>query len=381
VAGTGFVATPTVQIGTKMATNVVWVSDTQLTCVLATGGMTAGAKNVKVTNPDTSNATLTNGFYLGNIVSVTPSSGPNASSCTITNLAANGGFIATPTVTLQKSGQSDIAATNVIWVSATQLTCVFPITGAVAGLWTIRATNPDGTYSLAALFRVLPDVTSVTPSSGTNNASCTITNLAGYGFVATPTVKLQKSGQSDIAATNVIWVSATKLTCIFPITGTATGIWDVKVTNPDTSNGILVGGFTVMVPAVTSVTPSSGPNVSSCTITDLAGNGWFVATPTVTLQKSGQSDIAATSVAWVSATQLTCVFPITGAVLGTWNVKVTNPDATNATLSNGFTVAIININGCDSAAKMTKISRTVNVGIRKSGAVRPTSGQMYPRGQ
>jgi len=39
--------------------------------------------------------------------------------------------------------------------------------------------------------------------------------------------------------------------------------------------------------------------------------------------------------------------------------------------------------GCNSANKMPKINRTINTGIRRSvsGAIRPTSGQMYPRGQ
>lgn len=49
------------------------------------------------------------------------------------------------------------------------------------------------------------DITSVAPSSGANNGSVSITNLAGTGmFWGSPTVKLKKSGQSDITATNVV---------------------------------------------------------------------------------------------------------------------------------------------------------------------------------
>lgn len=49
------------------------------------------------------------------------------------------------------------------------------------------------------------DITSVAPSTGANSGSVAITNLAGTGmFWGNPTVKLKKTGQTDITATNVV---------------------------------------------------------------------------------------------------------------------------------------------------------------------------------
>ena len=136
-----------------------------------------------------------------------------------------------------------------------------------------------------------------------------------------------------------------------------------------------------MAISVSAITPATGPaNVSPVVITNLAGGG-FVATPTVQLTKTGQTAINATSVVQVNSSQLTCNFDLTSAVTGTWNVVVTNPDTTNATLTNGFTVATLGVQGNDRASKFPKFQRTVNVGIRRSGVgVRPSSGQLYPRG-
>ena len=136
-----------------------------------------------------------------------------------------------------------------------------------------------------------------------------------------------------------------------------------------------------MALTVTAITPAKSPNIASCNITDLAGTN-FVATPTVKITKAGQSDINATSVVRSSATKLTCTFPITGAVVGTWTIVVTNPDSSSASLTDGFTIQTISIEGCDRANKTPKLQRTLNVGIRKSGgSPRPTTGQVYPRGK
>jgi hypothetical protein len=104
----------------------------------------------------------------------------------------------------------------------------------------------------------------------------------------------------------------------------------------------------------------------------------------VKITKAGQSDINATSVVWVSSTKLTCIFPITGAVVGTWTIVVTNPDTTNGSLADGFTVNSVSVGGCSGPTKGLKFERSINLGIRVSGgagSARPTSGQIYPRGQ
>ncbi|HKS25605.1 MAG TPA: IPT/TIG domain-containing protein [Thermoanaerobaculia bacterium] len=60
INGTGFVSGATVTIGGNAATNVVFVNSTKLTA--KTPAHAAGTVNVTVTNPDTGNGTLTNGY-------------------------------------------------------------------------------------------------------------------------------------------------------------------------------------------------------------------------------------------------------------------------------------------------------------------------------
>ena len=185
-------------------------------------------------------------------------------------------------------------------------------------------------------------VTGITPASGLNTGTVHITNLAGSNFQTGATVKLTRSGQPDINATNVVRVTASQITCDFNLTGATTGQWNVVVTNPDFQSGTLPNSFTVTIPLVspivTSITPNTGVNTGAVHITNLAGSN-FQTGATVKLTRSGQSDINATNVVWVSASQITCDLDMTGAATGQWNIVVTNPDSHSGTLSNGFTVS------------------------------------------
>ena len=114
-------------------------------------------------------------------------------------------------------------------------------------------TNTAAGSSITALSWDLgsPTVSGITPNSGQNTGTVPITNLQGTKLVnegprLAPVVKLTKSGQSDIVATNVQVDSPTKIQCTFDLTGKATGAWDVKVYNPHGATpGTLSGGFTV----------------------------------------------------------------------------------------------------------------------------------------
>jgi len=91
-----------------------------------------------------------------------------------------------------------------------------------------------------------PTVISITPSSGLNIGSVSITNLTGTNFVNGATVRLTRTGYTNISATEVTVVSPTKITCTLPITGKATGQWNVVVINQDSQYGILNNGFTIL---------------------------------------------------------------------------------------------------------------------------------------
>jgi len=95
-------------------------------------------------------------------------------------------------------------------------------------------TNPGGsgeivssyvTYSpfaTASIFPVVPVIDSCTPDNGINTGiiSAAITAMICKDGL---TVKLSKSGQSDILAANVSFISATSITCQFNIAGARSG--------------------------------------------------------------------------------------------------------------------------------------------------------------
>lgn len=75
----------------------------------------------------------------------------------------------------------------------------------------------------------VPEVVSVTPNTGLNNESVNIV-INGAKFHKTAYVKLTKSGESDIVATNLN-ITKTEISCTLDLTGKAAGEWDLVVGN------------------------------------------------------------------------------------------------------------------------------------------------------
>ena len=182
------------------------------------------------------------------LTGITPNSGLNNSPVSITNLAGTG-FLTGATVKLTRTDQPEIAAISVVVLSSTQITCTFDLTGKAVGAWNVVVTNPDTqSGTLADGFTIgypAPTVIGITPNSGTNDGAVNITNLAGTGFLAGATVKLTRTGETDISGTTVSVVSSTQITCTFDLTGKVVGAWNVVVTNPDNQSGTLANGFTI----------------------------------------------------------------------------------------------------------------------------------------
>ncbi|MDD5188451.1 MAG: PKD domain-containing protein, partial [Methanoregula sp.] len=149
-----------------------------------------------------------------------------------------------------------VAATGVTVDSSTKITGTFNLNSKIAGPYNVVVTNTDGKFgTLPSGFTVTnispaPTVTGITPATGQNTTTISITNLAGTGFYGSPVVNLTKTGQSNITATGVTVVSATNITCTFDLNGKSVGQWTINVTNPDGQVGAFVGGF-----RVTNITP------------------------------------------------------------------------------------------------------------------------------
>ena len=214
------------------------------------------------------------------------------------------------------------SATSVVVVNSGKITCHTPAhaTGGV----NIVVTNPDGqkgTLYLGYYYGSFPPtVTYCTPLSGGTGGGTACTVSGGH-FVNGATITF-----GGVAATNVVWVNATILTCNAP--AHAAGAVDIEVTNPDLGHGTLTNGFTYVAgPAVDTFSPALGAPVGGTAVT-IYGSG-FVAGATVNF------GAPATGVTVVNAGQITCTTPAGGADTFV-AVTVTNPGGASATAPNSF---------------------------------------------
>ncbi len=350
--GTAFVNGATVTLTRTgqadiLASGVTVIDSTTITCSVDITGAAAGLWNVTVENPDLQSAILVDGFNITNpsptVTSITPAEGVNTAPVIITDLSGTG-FLPGATAILSKTGEFDIPATGVSVVDPTMITCTFDITGAAIGAWDITVQNTDGqTGTLAGGFNVTnpaPTLNGIDPTYGTNNGIVPILNLSGTGFLPGISVKLTKTGETDIDGYGVAVIDSTKINCFFDLTGAKVGPWNVVVENTDGKSATLPDGFIIyypQAPSITSITPDQGITYQTVSITDLAGNG-FEPGVSVNLTKSGEPTIVGTNVTRVGGSQITCDFDLTGAVVGPWTVVVTNDDGQLGTLNDGFVV-------------------------------------------
>jgi len=366
ITGTGFVGYPGqnnaglaaqfVQHGgtAVIPTNVVYyVSSTSITAniMTSTAGLPLGLYDLNVTNSDGSTASLPSCFTLyaspspvlfpPSPTTTAPNTGPTV---TLTFMAT--GLVAGSVPHLTMSGQPDIVGDNVVVnLSGSQtIACTFQLWGVKAGTWNCIVVQPDGNWggrpgNVFTVTEVAPTLTSITPNTGTNNGPVT-TTLVGTNLAPQDTVKLQMGGQPDILGSTLTSVTHTQAGCTFDLTGVASGAWNVVLTDLSGSTATIPGGFTVTnpPPTVTAITPNSGAANTVVGITNLAGTG-FLSGASAKLSKTGQTDIAASSVTVVSPTEITCSLNLTGAAAGAWDVVVTNTDTQSGTLPGGFTVS------------------------------------------
>ena len=320
IFGENFQDGATVTIGGKAASNVIFVSPTELTVEVPAG--VAGSADVIVTNPDGESAALADGFtYIEppppTLARVDPSSDMVVGGATVTIIGKN--FQDGATVTIGGN-----VASNVIFVSSTELTVEVP--AGVTGSADVVVTNPDGkSDTLAGGFTYIeppPTLARVDPSSDMVVGGATVT-IIGENFQDGATVTIGGN-----AASNVIFVSPTELTVEVP-TGVA-GSVDVIVTNPDGESDTLANGFTYIEPPpiLTRVDPNNADVTGGATVKIIGEH--FQDGATVTIGGN-----VASNVIFVSPTELTVEVPTGGA--GSVDVIVTNPDGESDTLANGFT--------------------------------------------
>ena len=336
LTGTGFqnqgAGPNAVTFGGVAATNIVVVDDTSLTCDVPAGvpGMTV---DVEVTNTN-GVATMVGGFFyhpLPTLVSITPVSGSFTGGSGV-ELTGTGFQDNTPGVNAVTFG--GVAATNVVVVSDTTLTCDTPA-GAAASVVDIAVSNLNGAamVAMAYTYTTEPLVASVTPASGVPGGATSVT-ISGLGFV-NPAAGPNTVTFGGSPATSVVTLNDTTITCDTPAGAPATMV-DVAVSNSN-GIGVRVNGFRYFgPPALTLVGPGVGRSFGGTPVT-LTGTGFQDDNPGTNVVTFDGA--LAASVMVVNDTTITCLTPV-GAAGWTIDVVVTNDNGV-ATLMNGYRYAAL----------------------------------------
>jgi len=230
----------------------------------------------------TATTTTTTTYPAPTVSSIIPNTGLAGTVVTIRSISGTN-FRPGASVRLTNvTAPSTIFGTSVTAQSASNITCIFSIpSGAIAGTWNVTVTNPDGQAAmLGNAFTITntttttttappsPTVSGITPSSSITGMQINITNLAGSNLLNVTSVKLTKSGQLDITATNISIVSSSQVTGTINLAGAASGQWNVFVSNSAGQSGIGTSLFTVNpLPPVAAFTASSQTGSSPLNVT------------------------------------------------------------------------------------------------------------------
>ncbi len=180
--------------------------------------------------------------------------------CCTTGLSPTSKMAGDPAFTLTVNGTNFVDGLSVVrwngtdrnsaYQSDTRLTAAITAEDiATPGAASVTVFNPapGGGESNPQTFTIVnphgPTVISISPNTGVAGGTVNLTDLAGVGFQAGATVRLE-AGATVVNATNVIVVSGTKITCQFVLPATL-GKYDVVVKNPDGQEGRLIRGFSV----------------------------------------------------------------------------------------------------------------------------------------
>jgi hypothetical protein len=193
----------------------------------------AGSVSVVVTNTDSQNGTLTNGYSYTNpapkVNSIAPNSGPAAGGASMTITGT--GFLSGATVSL-----GGTAATGVNVVSSTSITATTATH--TAGVVSVVVTNNDSqssSLSNAYTYIAAPTIAGINPSTGPIGGG-NVATIVGTNFVSGATVSF-----GSTAATGVTVAGSTSITAAVP--AHAAGTVDVVVANPDGQSSKLANGY------------------------------------------------------------------------------------------------------------------------------------------
>jgi IPT/TIG domain len=391
VTGTGFDPDATASVDGVAASDVQFVSDTELQVTVS--GISPGVHGITIINEGDCSATLPA------VLTVDPS--PIV-------------FFVDPPVlysdvpveiTIFTSGLSSDAAKVELVSGDTRQNLTFTSAGrpnkilaqVPAGLtpatWDVVVTNSGGCPGALPGGLTVTDtltdplVTSIKPSYASTTEDTAVT-VSGAGFVNVPRVYLSTSGATGAAralrAVEVKGGGAT-LTAVIP-SGLAPNTYDLIVVNPDGKVDVLSGGVTITggkPPVVTSVTPASLPaNASGVSVTIsgtnfkngvtveldcLLGDGTHTTVPTTEQLPSGDGKTVVVNVTMANAT------PMGVSAGNVCLVRLTNADGAFFEYSAfSITNSSLNLSAWQAAPDLTTARRALAL-----AAGRPTATSRF----
>ncbi|MBN1822708.1 MAG: NHL repeat-containing protein [Endomicrobiales bacterium] len=155
------------------------------------------------------------------------------------------------TVTLSKTGETDIQGTITSVSNENEMTVKFDIASAATGTWDVTVLGYGTTQQFANALEVYAagtgpsykfSISSVTPDSGQIGKTVNLA-ISGSGFLNGSQVKLTKTGKSDIPSSKNTY-SAAQIVSTFDLSDASRGYWNVSVSSKGYT-AILSNGFLV----------------------------------------------------------------------------------------------------------------------------------------
>jgi fibronectin type 3 domain-containing protein len=315
ITGGGFLPGATVTFGPNPATDVAVVDASRIDVRAPAGA--AGDAAVVVTNPDGQRSASATFTYRPppRVLAIRPTSGSTLGGTMVTLDVAD----VLPGATVAFGG---VAAPS---VTLTGTTLAVETPAHAPGTVSVVVANPDGqsgALDLAYTFVAPPALAGISPAQGPA-AGGTLVTLTGAGFASGMAVRFGAS-----PAASVVVASATQASAVAPA---GSGTVAVTVTNLDGQSATLASAYAylALAPAVTSVSPSSGPLAGGTSLTIKGKN--FADGATVTVGGLPATSVRVTNATWITA--VTPAFPTAGTV----QVTVRNPDGQAASLATAFT--------------------------------------------
>lgn len=261
------------------------------------------------------------------------------------NVAVSGGnFVSglTVTVFIPGGGTAILSGSQIQSVTPSSFTMI--ITLNVVGQYGISVNNPSGAQSNTLNFNVQqgnPSINAISPTTPTRGDTDQSVQVFGTNFVSglTVTVFIPNGGTATLSGSQIQSVTSTSFTML--ITLNLVGQYGVRVNNSSGAQSnifnfnVKQAGATPTIASISPAAPLSNGNDQNVTV--LGSSFQQNLTVTASFPGGGSATLSGTQIQSVTGSSF--VMRITLGAVGTWGIRVNNPDGTQ---SNNFSFSVAN---------------------------------------